>query len=371
MANPKLIPFIFLCFVNVSLAQQETYLTHAAFNRMQFNPAFAGNKAQYELSSFHHRQWVGYLDQTGKFRTQDNQPIDLNFPVNVAPVTSGFSFSAPIAFCKSGDKKEIGGYGISLLQDNIGYENNTALKVALAYSVRINATSSLRLGFDFNYLTKRINAALLRAHQNPDPKIPAGNRPGDSRLLLGSGVLYQNVKWNQFFAGLSVSGINRPAFQYYNSQNAAVFVNTATHVYFFTGAAFRTRQANWMLYPTLSTRSVNDGHGWVLPQFEIQCISEYRKKIAIGGGTRGQANGADAFSFLLGFYPSGLNFRSNGRLRIGYSYDVTVQNLRQSSRNTHELQVNYTFQRGCQRRCILPSVIRHPRDLEFNNRDWE
>jgi hypothetical protein len=69
---------------------------------------------------------------------------------------------------------------------------------------------------------------------------------------------------------------------------------------------------------------------------------------------------------MLGYYPpiKGNDPGQNGKqlLRVGYSYDITLQSLNRSSRGTHELQVNYCF------RITLPEkveiIYRHPRYMQ-------
>lgn len=346
-------------------AQQETYLTHAAFNKVLTNPAFAGYGGWYEVSTFHHRQWLNLKDHTGRFYTQDFIAPNPEFPLLVRPVTTGFTASAPITVCRSGNKIEMGGFAISAIQDIIAYENNTHIKASVAHFLKINQHSGLRTGLEFNVQNRRINAAMLRAHQNPDPLIPVGNIPGDTRIIPGAGLMYFNDKWSSFYAGLSFNGITRPEFSYLNQGGYTTKIRAATHAIFIGGAEFKlNNRQNIMLHPTAILRSVNNSNGWILPQMELQCLAEYRQQFALGTSFRFQKNGSDAVCLLLGFYPNNLNSKINDNLRIGYSYDITLQSLRLSSRNTHEIQINYRFYRPCR-----PHVqIRHPRDMVFHDK---
>ena len=88
----------------------------------------------------------------------------------------------------------------------------------------------------------------------------------------------------------------------------------------------------------------------------------YENKFTAGAGIRAQAIGVDAISFLLGFYPNipQSSLFQGQSVRIGYSFDRTMQSLRFSSNNTHEIQINYIFGKSCMR-------LRHPRDMKYNN----
>lgn len=344
-------------------AQQETYLTHAAYNRLSANPGFAGYGGKYELSLNHHRQWLNLKDFTGVFPGPGGIPPDGRFPAPVAPVTSLLSFSAPVTRCESGEKKVLGGYAFTAIQDAIGYEQNTHFKMAAAAEVRFTSNTFLRLGIEMNHLTKRLNTSMLRALQMPDPMIPAGTNPSDSRWIPGAGIVFSHSGHRKFFSGLGITGLYRPVFRYSNAAGNPVLIQTATHVQWMSGAEFRWRNnPAWKAFPTAIVRSVNDGNGWVMPQGELQCEFRYDDRFSAGSAIRFQKNGWDALCLFLGFSPNGFRANGTGNLRIGYSFDLTLQSLRFNSRNTHEIQINYTFERFCR----MKRRIEHPRDLKFN-----
>jgi type IX secretion system PorP/SprF family membrane protein len=361
----KILAISGLCFLSIPhiFGQQESYLTHFNYNKVFYNPAYAGYDGRWCINMVHHRQWIGLKDFTGRFRTEDHLPISTEFPANIAPVTQGFGLSMPINRRAFGDRINVGGVYIGFIDDVVGYEKNTMLKGGFAVAIPITENSTLRLGIDANYQTKRFNTTMLRAMTNPDPLIPSGINPGDSKLLLGSGIFF-NTKWNSFFSGVSVSSWNQPSFSYLNIGVTTTLIKAARHAYFVAGASFGDK--DFETQPCVMIKSANSGGGWVKPQLDAQVNTIYRELISAGAGIRAQVAGVDAFSVLLGFYPGSLwpsLQPRDGSFRVGYAYDVTLQSLRLSSRNSHELQVNYCF--------AIPYkslAIRHPRDLMFHDK---
>ncbi|MBS3914278.1 MAG: PorP/SprF family type IX secretion system membrane protein [Bacteroidetes bacterium] len=360
-------PFIFLILgfggISELCAQQETYLTHFAFNKLLYNSAYAGFDGNYCANAVHHRQWLGLKDYTGRFPTEDHLPPNPEFPTNIAPVTQGLGISIPVNYRVGGDKINLGGVMLGFIDDVIGYEKNTSMKIGLAFNLRITNHAYIRLGMDVNYMTKRFDAMKLRALHNPDPMVPAGLSPADSKWLLGSAI-YFHTKWNSLFSGISISSWNQPNFSYLNLGGTITDIAAAKHVYWVSGLSLQRR--GYKIQPVMLLKSVNENKGWVKPQLDAQCNVVFRELFSIGTGIRAQVAGVDACDFLLGFYPGSIwpSLQPNeGSFRIGYSYDITLQSLRLNSRNSHEIQVNYCF--------AIPYVnykIRHPRDLEFHEK---
>ncbi|MCC7296932.1 MAG: PorP/SprF family type IX secretion system membrane protein [Bacteroidia bacterium] len=353
----------FICLATVSplLAQQETYLTHFAFNKGMINSAFAGENGVSEVALFHHRQWVQLKDQTGLYRTYDLPP-DSRFPTIIRPVTQGGLVSIPIGKCKDGDYNEYGGLLINSFTDNLGYEKNTHIKFGASFVVQLTHISQIRVGLDADMVTKSLQTELLRPLDPNDPLLPVGQNPGSTKTLFGTGLVYKSFGPKGFYAGISMSSWNRPEFEYSNQIGQTTKISAARHLYIISGFSYPSRYfRNTQTQITMLLRSSNAGNGWVLPQLETQYNWVYNKKFSFGTGIRGQAANLDALTAQLGFFPNLNSKKHNQKLRIGYSFDLTLQSLRQNSRNTHELQVNYTLFNDC-----VVRKIEHPRDLKFN-----
>ncbi len=345
-------------FIFIS-AQQEPYFTHFAFNKVIFNPAYAGSSGGICINTINHKQWLQLPDQTGLFRTESGLAVAPNVPVGIGPKTNAFSISAPFAF---DGNRDLGGFYFATISDIIAYENNTMYKFGFAGAIRIGKEGVLRLGADFTNQTKRWNTAALRAMQLGDPLLPIGGNPSSSKWMIGSGLVLSLPQFYNLKAGISLTSINQVEFDYL-TLSGSVYIQSARHLYATAGWRITQlfRNPNFTLEPNVMIRTVHNEHGWVKPQTEIQGLITYQSKLSTGAGIRAQYLGADAVYIMLGFYPiEALKLKKmpNHAIRIGMSYDFTVQTLRLSSRNTQELQVNY-----CYHFLNKPIVIDHPREI--------
>lgn len=357
---------LFLAGVPAFLAaQQDPYYTHYAFNKILINPAYAGASGSFCVNAISHRQWTGLKDQTGLFKTQGGMStVDI---VGIVPRTNGFGFSAPINIKNStGVSTNYGGAFLSFVNDVVAYELNTYLRGGVAGAYNMADGSSIRLGVDFTSITRQIDGTKLRAHDPNDPLVPT-DKQGDTKMELGLGVWYSKPALNDLYVGFSISHLNPKEYDY--SVNAGtITVKSARHYYLMAGMNFQNFMGNPALSfdPGIMIKAVNDGGGFVKPQFTPQGIVTWNNTFSGGLSIRGQSLGLDAASVLLGYYPPIKGNSPNGAgtqlLRVGYSYDFTLQSLRRNSNGTHELQVNYCF------KIALPDrpekVYRHPRYMK-------
>ncbi len=344
-------------------SQQDPYYTHYAFNKILFNPAYAGASGSFCVNANAHRQWMGLQDETGMFKTQSGK-APINFVDNIMPKTNAFGFTAPINIKNSsGIVTNYGGAFLSFTNDVIAYESNTYLRGGLAGAYNLADGSSIRLGFDVTSITRQIDGTKMRAHDPNDPLVPT-NKQGDTKTELGAGVWYSNPNMKDLYVGLSMSHINPKEYNYAAS-GGQINVKSARHLYLMAGYTKEQFLGNpaLTLDPSIMIKTVMEEGGFVKPQFTPQGMVTWNNTFAGGLSIRGQGVGLDAASVLLGYYPPIKGNSPNGQgtqlFRIGYSYDITLQSLRRSSNGTHELQVNYCFKIALPER--VEKVYRHPR----------
>jgi type IX secretion system PorP/SprF family membrane protein len=351
----------------LGIAQQDPYYTHYAFNKILYNPAYAGASGSFCINGIAHRQWLGLQDGTGYFKTLDPlgpRPVDILESVN--PTTNGFGFSAPINIKGSnGSVTNHGGALLSFVSDKVGYESTNYLRGGLSGAINMADGSSLRIGMDFTSITRQVDGTKLRAHQANDPLVPT-SMVGDTKVELGAGVWYSNPSKKDLYIGLSMTHLNPKEYQY--GSGLTVFTKSARHLYAIAGMTFQNFLGNPALSfdPTIWVTTVMGQGGFVKPQFTPQGMVTWNNTFSGGLSLRAQGVGMDAASILLGYYPpikgNAPNGIGNQLLRIGYSYDITLQSLRRASNGTHELQVNYCFKLKLPER--PEKVYRHPRYME-------
>ena len=91
-------------------------------------------------------------------------------------------------------------------------------------------------------------------------------------------------------------------------------------------------------------------------QIDFSLITRYNENIFIGASFRGyQSESLDAVALIGGF-------KLNEKFTLGYSYDLTLSNLKAVSNGSHEIVINYNMgkQIGKGR---PPKIIYNPRSL--------
>ena len=343
----------------VGQAQQDPMFTHFTYNKLFYNPAYAGASGQYCLNAITHQQWLGFDDQTSYLRTQNGDPIMMDLEkmqTSIAPRTGGLGFSAPAIY----KDKNYGGATFSYVSDKIGYETTTFMKGGIALAYPMLDGSNIRLGVDFASMSKSLNGAGLRAHDPGDPMIPNGN-VSDNRTTLGLGAYYTTPNiMDGAYAGLSVTNMTPQTFMY-----GLISTQTKRHYYLVAGYKQESFLGNpsLVLEPAILVKAASNA-GFIKPQIDLQGMVTWNDLFAGGANFRAYGTGVESFSLMFGYYPPlmGNGAGSTQRLRVGYSYDIPMNNLIRSQSGTHEIQVNYCFTFTLPERPV--KVYRHPRWME-------
>lgn len=309
-------------------AQQDPYATHYAFNRMLYNPAVAGAGDRYCFSALSHHQYLGYEDRTPEFWPQtpgtNAKPAAVK---SVGPKTQMFSASAPIT--------RYGGLGIGFINDKLGYETSTHIKIDAAGRLPLGNGATIALGFEVNFLRKGLDGTLLKPLVSNDPSIPTQN-VGESHPIFGGGLYYtdpmaNSTKYKNLWGGFSILNLNSPAYTF--GPQATSFSVPVKHYYLMGGITIQDflGNPNLQFHPSLMFKRAG------VNQIDLTALVEYQNKLWGGLAYRSTA---DAVSVMLGY--SGFKNTFQG-LRIGYSYDLTLTRILSVSSGTHEIQLNYCF----------------------------
>ena len=95
--------------VFIANAQQDPQFSQNMFNRLMFNPGYAGTSGSICVTGINRSQWMGFEG---------------------APKTFVLGVDMPIEAIK-------GGVGLTLIQDKIGVENNVYAKLAYSYHLKL------------------------------------------------------------------------------------------------------------------------------------------------------------------------------------------------------------------------------------------
>jgi type IX secretion system PorP/SprF family membrane protein len=263
-----------------------------------FNPASVGSHDRVCLNAVHREQWVGFPN---------------------APSTS--YFSADGAFSLFG--KNLGA-GISILNDNYGFNSDLGISLQSAYRIDIG-TGRLGIGFNAGVLNKSLSPE-WKTYKDGEIVEGAAGDPGipqkkESRVAfdLGLGAFYRT---ENLFMGISTTHINQARIKYDQATPRLV-----RHYYVTAGYNIQLPNPLFEIMPYFILKT--DGKA---NQIYLNTTVKYNKRF--WGGISYRAG--DAIIGLVGLE------LFNG-VRIGYSYDFTTSQIGKYSDGSHEITIGYCF----------------------------
>ena len=201
----KIIILIFsVGFLTQLNAQHNPQFTHFMFNKLVYNPAYAGAKEVLTASAIYRNQWVG---------------------IEGAPRTLIASAHTPFM-------KKKGGLGVSIVADKIGDVNTTMVDLSYSYRLRLSYTGTLSFGLKGRIENSRTNLFQAKVLDQDDDLLPS-NAVSRLQPNFGVGIYYSNDK---FYAGMSIPNLLETALYVdpepdapYRAQRSAYFMAGTIH----------------------------------------------------------------------------------------------------------------------------------------------
>ena len=280
-----------------AMAQQDPATSHYMFNTLTYNPGIAGISGLICATVLTRQQWTGFPG---------------------APTTTFFNVSSPLPIFNRNS-----GAGLQIQRDNIGFDRDINLTGSYSYHLNVGS-GKLGIGVSLGMLNKNLDPTWHipsggeHTPASGDNLIPEGK---ESLVALDAGFgLYYST--NDYYAALSVTHINQPKVKYTKA-------DTYVSRHYYATAGYTIPLANPSFEVVPSVLAFSDGK---IMQFTINSLVKYNKRV--WGGVSYRASDA-----LIGMI--GLELQ-NG-LRLGYSYDFTLSDMRKGSSGSHEFMVNYCF----------------------------
>jgi len=279
------------------LSQQDPLSSQYMFNTLTYNPGIAGTSGMICATALNRQQWVGF---------------------DGAPSTTLFNISAPVSLFK---RKH--GIGVIIESDNIGFDKDINLSLAYSYLVDLNI-GKLGIGINLGMLNKTLQPTWSIpsgdgfTQPDQDPLIPV-NKESFVAFDAGLGIYLKSEK---YYGSFSLTHINQPKIKFTKGEPYI-----SRHYYLTAGYTLQLPNPSLELLPSFFVYS--DGK---VAQLNVTSILRYNKKV--WGGVSYRAG--DALSGLVGIE------LYNG-IRIGYSYDFPMTDIRKSTSGSHEFMVNYCF----------------------------
>ncbi len=310
-----------LTIAATAFSQQQTLWSQHIFNDFALNPAVAGAKDYVPVHLAIRRQWAGIKD---------------------APFSQVLSAHGNVGY-------NIGIGGV-LINEIAGPTRRTGLHFSMAYHLRLTAGSKYRkptqvlsFGLTGAFNQHRIDNSMLTTFEPDDQTIIEGFQ-NDIVPDMNVGIYYHNT--NKFYAGFSIFNLVESKVDLYSLIDE--FNNPLERHYYLT-AGYNWEVNEFInIQPSAIFRMIE-----ATPfQFDIQTRVLYKKQHWLTVGYRHQ----EAVIFGGGV--------QLGLVRVGYTYDLLLNDIAQFSSGSHEVSLTFMFLDEHKKRIGKPGD-RIYRDREF------
>ena len=276
----------------VAKAQQDYQFTQYMYDKLSFNPGYAGLNKSICGTILFREQWAKF---------------DGN------PTTALINIAAPVKMLR-------GGLGFTYVSDQLGFEKNNLARLSYSYHMGLGV-GDLGIGVSAGIMQKSIQATWV----TPDGTDAALDQSiavsGQSDMVpdFNLGVFYQQ---NQLYMGISATHLIKTDLTTLNIQNVQHFWITAGYDY--------DLSPDFQLRPSILAKS--DGAS---TQLDVNVNVLYKSMIWAGVSYRV----SDAVAPMIGYQTP----VAGGMLKIGYAYDVTTSQIKKYSNGSHDIMINYCF----------------------------
>lgn len=273
---------IVMGFSCLAMAQQEPQFTQYMFNRMTYNPGYAGSSGSICATAIYRNQWMGFTID------KPSQGAAGSVPVNILG-----TFDMPVKFLH-------GGIGLTFTNDKIGYWSNNVVNLDYAFRM-FWGEGNLAAGVELGLASRSLNKSGLYGIED-DPVL----RDMDtSAFLIDFSVgLYYQVP-SKYWVGLSVKNL-------LGAHDETIHFANARTVYLMGGYEYvPDASPSIRLKPSFMLKTADLS----VFQGEVTGLVDYRNLVWGGVSYRFQ----DAIAFL-----GGVRWK---KLHVGFAYDITTNAL--------------------------------------------
>ena len=278
-----------------SYAQQLPQFSQYMFNTISVNPAYAGSRETISVVVLHRSQWVG---------------------LEGGPSTQTLSIHSPL-------KNEKLGLGLSIINDQLGYENFVFAYADFSYTINTSEKTKLAFGLKAGFTHYNLDTiGFLEEEQiASDPffsDISSRWNPN-----IGVGLFLHSNRW---YVGLSAPRILNTDYNLRGNQDAGPEYLALERIgYYLTGGYVFELNDELKLKPSTLLKVTNGAP----ISFDINANLLFNEKFWIGAAYRYNQD-----TTTLGALA---DFQVSQQLRIGYSYEYFLSDLRPYTSGTHEI----------------------------------
>lgn len=277
-----------------SFAQQDALLSQYMFNKLVINPAYAGTRDALSITLVGRQQWVG---------------------IEGAPRTATFSIHSPLR----NDRLGIGLYGYT---DVLGPLQTSGAVGSFSYKFRWGP-GKLSFGLQFGF--KHMSIDWNKVTMAEDNDVAYLGQSGKNFVMDANFGLYYYT--DKYYLGLSSKHLLEQDIGTQELYDDVVSNRLLRHFYGMAGLNI-TLTRNLILQPSFLAKYVKNAPF----QMDFNANLMIREVFWIGFSYRTQRTAVFLVEVLV-----------KNRLRIGYSYDVFLNQLAHYNKGSHELLIGFDF----------------------------
>ena len=283
---------LFLCLPVIGIAQHQSVFSQYYYNKFLLNPAYAGSDKALNANLHQRNQWVGFEG---------------------APNSSFIGVHSPM-------KNDNVGLGVNYLNERFGTFRANRLDVSYSYSLDIgDSRLSFGMSGGIEHLTNGLSD--VNTVEQGDQVFAASEQFVNPDFAFG--LAFTSDDWFFSFSMPTLMSQRLGPGISYRGDN----VNMLIHA----GKSFVLDRMEEFKLKSFFTGRI---HSASTMQFDIGAILEYQSMFDFGLMLRTQESIAVMARVVVPQIP---------QLRVGYSYDITTNTLRQFSNGTHEVGISYVF----------------------------
>lgn len=291
-----IILILFNC--GASIAQQLPQFTQYMYNTISINPAYAGSRETLSIVGLHRSQWVG---------------------LEGGPTTQTLSIHSPL-------RNDRVGVGLSLIHDELGYENFSYLYGDFSYTLPVGENAKLAFGIKGGFTHFSLDQEILN-----DPDVSSDPFFDDISNKwspnAGLGVYLHSNRW---YLGLSAPRVLNSDYNTKGRIGNIDYMALERISYYFTGGYVFDLNEAVKFKPAALLKATN---GAPL-SFDITANFLFNDVLWLGGSYR--INEATSAIGAIA------DFQVSRRWRVGYAYEYDISELNKyATGGTHEILLMY------------------------------
>ncbi len=300
---------IYIAFVATAsvTAQQEQQFTQFMFNKLSYNPAFAGSNNTACATVLHRSQWVGF---------------------DGAPNAQLVSYNMPLMNGRVGA-------GGNLMRQSIGIDQRITMDAVYAYRIPL-AKGNLGIGLQGSVRYRGINfndpRLVSTTSLSQDNAIEIGFQ---KKFLPNVGIgAYFNTE--TFYLGASVPRLIKNNLGF--GEGITPLSKEYLHSYFMGGFIY-TINSNLKIQPQtlikIAANSPVSGEGNV----SLIYMDKYTAGVTYRGGGSSKIGIGESIDFLVAL-------QANDKLTLGFSYDYSLSEIKNNNSGSFEVALRYCFKKA-------------------------